>query len=142
MEKAEAAYDEALTTRRRLAESNPDAYLPDVAGTLNNLAVLYRATQRMEKAEEAHDEALTTYRRLAESNPDAYLPDVAMTLNNLANFYSATQRMEKAEEAYDEALTTLPPLGGEQPRRLLAGCRHDAEQPGDSLQRHATDGGR
>jgi tetratricopeptide (TPR) repeat protein len=37
MEEARKAYDEALTIRRQLAKQNPEAYLPDLAGTLNNL---------------------------------------------------------------------------------------------------------
>jgi hypothetical protein len=40
-----------------LAKTNPEAYLPDVAATLNNLANLYRATQRKKEAEECCREA-------------------------------------------------------------------------------------
>jgi hypothetical protein len=43
----EQAYQEAPTIRRQLAQANPQAYLPDVAMTLNNLGNLYRATQRL-----------------------------------------------------------------------------------------------
>ena len=42
--------------------------------TLNNLANLYSATQRMKEAEQAYAEALAIRRKLAEANPDAYLP--------------------------------------------------------------------
>lgn len=40
--KAEArnAYEEALRIRRKLAEHNPDTYLPKLADTLNNLGNL------------------------------------------------------------------------------------------------------
>ena len=51
MKEAEEAFAEALEIRRKLAEANPDAYLPYVASTLNNLANLYRATQRMKDAD-------------------------------------------------------------------------------------------
>jgi|GEM_PF-5869820 len=101
---AKAAYDEALTIRRQLAQQNPSAYLPNVAATLNNLAVLYSANQRFAEAEAAHDEALTIRRQLAQQNPLAYLPNVAMTLNNLGLLYSDTSRPKQAEEAYDEGL--------------------------------------
>src|ERR1039457_2440373 len=77
-----------------------------VAGTLNNLAILYRATQRMKEAETAYREALGTYRRLAETNPEAYLPNVATILNNLAVLYSDTQRVKEAKIAFEEALGT------------------------------------
>src|SRR5664280_3418439 len=82
----------------------------EVAATLNNLAVLYRDTQRMKEAEEAYREALSTYRELAQANPEAYLPYVATTLNNLANLYSDTQRRKEAEEACREAEGLLEPL--------------------------------
>jgi hypothetical protein len=41
--KAELSYLEALEIRRKLAEENPQAYLANVATTLNNLAVLQKA---------------------------------------------------------------------------------------------------
>ena len=41
MKEAEGAYQEALDIRRQLAKANPAAYQKDVAGTLNNLALLY-----------------------------------------------------------------------------------------------------
>jgi tetratricopeptide (TPR) repeat protein len=55
--KAESAYQEGVSTYRELAQANPEAYLPDVATTLNNLANLYSATQRMKEAEAACREA-------------------------------------------------------------------------------------
>src|ERR1022692_3698086 len=90
---AEAAYLEALAIRRRLAEGKPETYLPEVATTLNNLAALYSATQRMKEAETPWLEALSIYRRTAEANPEAFMHYVATTLNNLANLYSATHRL-------------------------------------------------
>ena len=110
MKEAEQAYGEALAIRRKLAETNPDAYLPDVAMTLNNLAILYRDTQRMKEAEQAYGEALATYRKLAETNPDAYLPDVAMTLNDLAYFCHSSGHAEEAQRQAFEAEGILDPL--------------------------------
>jgi len=119
MREAETSYTEALSLRRKLAEANPEAYLPDVAMTLNNLAILYRATQRMREAETSYTEALSLYRKLAEANPEAYLPDVAMTLNNLANLYSDTQRMRDAETSYTEALSLRRKLAEANPEAYL-----------------------
>ncbi len=104
MQEAEEQYREALTIRRRLAETNPAAYEPDVAMTCNNLAALCYSTNRMAEAEEQYREALAIYRRLAETNPAAYEPDVAMTCNNLAALCYSTNRMAEAEEQYREAL--------------------------------------
>jgi tetratricopeptide (TPR) repeat protein len=119
MNEAETTYLEALSTRRALAQANPDAYLPDVAATLNNLAALYSDTQRMYEAETAYQEALSTRRALAQANPDAYLPDVAATLNNLAILYSVTQRMKEANTAYLEALSTRRALAQANPDDYL-----------------------
>jgi tetratricopeptide (TPR) repeat protein len=119
MKESETAYLEALSTRRKLAEANPEAYLPNVATTLNNLAILYSATQRMKESETAYLEALSTRRKLAEANPEAYLPNVATTLNNLAILYSATQRMKESETAYLEALSTRRKLAEANPEAYL-----------------------
>jgi len=90
---AQPVYQEALRIYRQLAEQNPAAYLPYVAGTLHNLATLYHATQRLSDSAQAYREALTIRRQLAEQHPDAYLPDVAMTLTNLALLYRHMQRL-------------------------------------------------
>ena len=57
---AETAYTETLAIRRDLAQRDPGAYRPDVAQTLNNLAVLYRDTGRLADAETAYTEALAS----------------------------------------------------------------------------------
>ena len=59
-DEADKVYSQNLRLLRVGAKDNPAAYLPNVAMTLNNLAILYRATQRMEPAEQAFDEALKT----------------------------------------------------------------------------------
>lgn len=81
-----------LQQYRDLAVRNPDDYRPNVAMTLNNLAILYRSAQRLGDAEAAYKEALAIRRDLAARNPDAYRPDVATTLNNLAILYQKAQR--------------------------------------------------
>ncbi|MBA2659035.1 MAG: tetratricopeptide repeat protein, partial [Nitrosospira sp.] len=78
-------YTQALEIYRRLADANPQTWLPDVAVTLNNLALLQRARNEFTAAEAGYREALAIYRPLAEVNPQTWLPDVAVTLNNLAN---------------------------------------------------------
>ena len=97
-------YDEALHIRRRLADANPNTYLPDVAKTLNNLGTLYGNRHDVAAAQAAFDEALHIHRRLADTNPDTYLLDVARTLNNLGNLYSDRHDVAAAQAAYDEAL--------------------------------------
>ncbi|MCC7210515.1 MAG: tetratricopeptide repeat protein [Candidatus Brocadia sp.] len=44
-EDALKSYREALEIYRKLAQANPQSYLPDVAMTLNNLSIFYQASQ-------------------------------------------------------------------------------------------------
>ena len=84
---------------------------PNVALTLNNLAVLHRAKNELTKAEAEYVEALAIRRELAAVNPAAYLPDVAMTLINVAIYHvqSAPNRERSIRYAL-EALTILLPI--------------------------------
>jgi tetratricopeptide (TPR) repeat protein len=77
MAEARQAFEEALGIRRKLAEANPETYLPDVASTLNNLGLLHRDENRMAEARQAFEEALKIYRAFAEKNPERYQGDVA-----------------------------------------------------------------
>ncbi|MCP4123653.1 MAG: tetratricopeptide repeat protein, partial [Bacteroidetes bacterium] len=110
-------YEEALKIYRELAKENPRTYLPDVAMTLNNLAVLQKAKNEFPQALEKYEEALKIYRELAKENPRTYLPDVAMTLNNLANLHSDKNEFPQALEKYEEALKIRRELAKENPRR-------------------------
>ena len=113
-------HKEALEIHRRLAKSNPQAYEPDVAMTLNNLAALYDDIQRFDESEAMYKEALEIYRRIAKSNPQAYEPDLASTFNNLAALYSNIQRFDESEAMYKEALEI---------RRRLAKSNPQAYEP-------------
>ena len=87
-------YIEALEIFRRLAATSPAVYEQCVANTLNNLALLHAATQRLVEAEAEYTEALEIYRRrLAATSLAVYEQGVAMTLNNLANLHGAVQHM-------------------------------------------------
>ena len=74
----------ALGIRKRLADSNPLAYGPDLADSYNNLAVLYRGTQRFTESEKMHKAVLEMRKWLADANPQTYEPDLADSYNNLA----------------------------------------------------------
>ena len=114
-DKAEKLYVEALAIFRELAAASPAVYTPDVAMTLNNLAILHSDTNRYEQAETEYNEALELYRELATANPAAYNPDVAMTLNNLANMHSVTNEYEQAEAEFIEALELYRELAAANP---------------------------
>ncbi|MGV9976165.1 tetratricopeptide repeat protein, partial [Micromonospora wenchangensis] len=66
--------EEATDIYRRLADTNPDTYLPNLAMSLNNLGILLSELGRREQALTHTEEATDIYRRLADTNPDTYLP--------------------------------------------------------------------
>ena len=102
--KSSIYYERALFIYRRLAQSNPEAYESDVAQTMNNLAGLYRSTQRFTEGETMYKEALEIRRRLAQSNPQAYELDVAQTQYNLGHLKFDVKRYEEAIPPFEEAL--------------------------------------
>jgi hypothetical protein len=105
---------------RRLAEANPDAYLPDLAMSLNNLANQLAEIGQRQAALAPAQEAAELYRALAEANPDAYLPDLAGSLNNLAVRLAAIGQRQAALAPAQEAVTL---------RRALAEANPDAYLP-------------
>ena len=100
---AAALASQAADLYRRLAEVAPDAYLPDLAMSLNNLAMFLSEVGRRADALAPATEAVTIRRRLAEVAPDAYLPDLAASLNNLAASLSEVGRRADALAPATEA---------------------------------------
>ena len=119
-EEALTAIDEAVTAYRDLAGARPDAFLPDLASSLNNQSNQLSGLGRREEALTAINEAVTIRRALAGARPDAFLPDLASSLNNQSNQLSGLGRREEALTAINEAVTI---------RRALAGARPDAFLP-------------
>jgi hypothetical protein len=57
-----------------LAEANPAAYLPDLAGSVNNLATDLGEAGRRAEALDCAREASAHFHELARTNPDAFRP--------------------------------------------------------------------
>ena len=114
-EAAEKAYARALELYEKLARTQPETYLPDVAMTLNNLGTFYDKRNDFEAAEKAYARALEIREKLARTQPETYEPDVAMTLNNLGTFYDKRNDFEAAEKAYARALEIREKLARTQP---------------------------
>ncbi|MBV6701335.1 tetratricopeptide repeat protein [Kitasatospora aureofaciens] len=105
---------------RMLAEANPDAFLRDLASSLNNLSIRLGEAGRREEGLAAIEEAVSIRRALVESNPDAHLPDLAMCLNNLSVDLGELGRREEGLAAIEEAVSI---------RRALAESNPDAHLP-------------
>ena len=95
---AEVRYRENLDICQRLAAISPYAYEPGLAGTQNNLGVLYNNTQRYKESEKMYLSALKIYQRLTIVNPQVYEPDLAMAQSNLGTLYKDTRRYEDSEK--------------------------------------------
>ncbi len=122
--------------RRRLAEAQPAAFLPDLAMSLNNLSGRQSDTGDRDGALASITEAVTHYRRLAEAQPAAFLPDLAASLNNLSGRQSDTGDRDGALASITEAVTHLPSARRGPTRRLPPRPRDVAEQPVRAAVRH------
>ncbi len=102
-EEAPAAIEEAVTIRRELAVARPDAFRPDLAGSLNNQSAFLSDLGRREEALAAIEEAVTIRRELAVARPDAFRPDLAASLNNLVDALEAVGQAAEANSVRTEA---------------------------------------
>ncbi|MBS2966025.1 tetratricopeptide repeat protein [Actinocrinis puniceicyclus] len=105
---------------RTVAEAAPDAYLPDLAMALNNLANRLAEVGRRNEALAPAEEAVRIRRTLAETAPDAYLPNLATALNTLAIRLAEVGRRNEALAPAEEATTIY---------RTLAQAAPDAHLP-------------
>ncbi|WP_344463962.1 tetratricopeptide repeat protein [Kitasatospora kazusensis] len=94
---------QTVTDRHRaLAGTDPDTYLPDLAVSLNNLAVRLGEVGRHEEGLAAIREAVEIRRALAEADPGR-LPGLAGSLSNLSVRLAETGRHEEGLAAVREA---------------------------------------
>ena len=107
---------EAVELRRVLVEASPQAYRPDLARSLNNLANHLSEVGERGEALVVAREAVELYRGLAEASPQAYTPNLAATLNNLANRLSAVGERNEALEAAREAVELYRALAEDSPQ--------------------------
>jgi len=142
-EDALAAIEEAVTAYRELARARPDAFLPNLAASLNNQSLGLSELGRREDALDAIEEAVTIRRELARARPDAFLPDLAMSLNNQSLRLSELGRREDALDAIEEAVTAYRELARARPDAFLpdlatslnnqSGCLSDLGRREDAL---------
>ncbi|HZI56572.1 MAG TPA: FxSxx-COOH system tetratricopeptide repeat protein, partial [Verrucomicrobiae bacterium] len=117
-ERAEYAQAELLL-RRALSVSEkalgPEA--PNIATSLNNLAILYTVQGRHAEAEPLHQRALAIREKV--QGPEH--PDTATNLNNLAELYKRQGRHAEAEPLYQRSLAIREKiLGPEHPHTAIS----------------------
>ena len=111
---------EAVELYRELVALNRDAYLPDLAAAVKDLAIhLGEAGSRAEGLSAAQ-EAVDLRRELIALNRDAHLPDLATAVTTLANHLAETGHRAEALTAAQEAVDL---------RRELVALNRDAYLP-------------
>jgi tetratricopeptide (TPR) repeat protein len=108
--------EEAVQLYRDLAADNL-AYLPDLAGALNNLGIRLAELGRRGEAFEPAEEAVRLRRELAAENP-GYLPDLANALNSLGIRLAELGRRGEALGLVEEAVRLRRELAAENPGYL------------------------
>jgi tetratricopeptide (TPR) repeat protein len=102
---AEPLYQQALELYQELLGKRH----PQVATSLNNLALLYANQGRYEAAEPLYQQALELYQELLGKRH----PQVALSLNNLTALYANQGRYDEAEPLHQQALELWRELLGE-----------------------------
>jgi tetratricopeptide (TPR) repeat protein len=108
-EDALTAAEEAVEHYRALAEARPDAFIPDLAMSLNNLANRLSALGRREDALTAAEEAVEHYRALAEARPDAFGAEFARCLWVFGDLQGGAGKPDLAVGTLAEAVRHLTP---------------------------------
>jgi tetratricopeptide (TPR) repeat protein len=101
--------EEAVRLRRALAAARPDAFTPDLALSLNNLANMLSELGRREEALAAAEEAALLYRALASVRPDAFAVELVQSLWLLGHLCAETGNSEAAMRTSAEAIQLLTP---------------------------------
>ena len=122
---------EAVELYRALAEASPQAYMPDLAMSLNNLANRLSAVGERGEALVVAREAVRLRRVLAEASPQAYTPDLAISLNNLANYLSEVGKLNEALETFVEGFDGFSPAVRARLLVARATWRDDGGEAGD-----------
>src|SRR3989441_521190 len=132
-EAALAASEEAVAHYRELARTRPDAFVPDLATSLNNLANHLSDLGQREVALAVSEEAVAHYRELARTRPDGFVPNLAMSLNNLAAHLSDLGQREAALAASEEAVAHYRELARRRPDAVVPDLAKSLNNLADQL---------
>src|SRR5205823_12020226 len=96
--------------RRALSAARPDAFTPDLAASLNDLATMLSTLGRREDALRVAEEAVRLDRVLAAAQPGAFGVALARSLWVLGDLYGETGRSDLAIATLEEGVTLLTPI--------------------------------
>ena len=113
------AIQEAVENYRELAGKNREAFLPNLAMSLNNQANLQSAMGQRGEALQSIREAVMIRRELAGKNREAFLPNLATALNNQANRQSDMGQRTDALQSIQEAVMIRRELVGKNREAFL-----------------------
>jgi tetratricopeptide (TPR) repeat protein len=119
-EDALAAIQKAVDIDRELADTQPDAFRPGLASSLNNFSNRLADVGRREEALNAIREGVEIYRNLADQESKDFTPELAASLTNLSNRFTDVGWHDEALKASREAVDIY---------RRLAESRPDAFRP-------------
>lgn len=135
----EAALDasaQAVKLARTLVREQPDAYLPELATSLNDLGNRLAALGQRDSALTATQEAVDIYRALGASRPQAFLAELASSLNNLGIRYGQLGRREDALGVSQEAVSIRRALARDDPHTFLPDLANSLNNLGAMLSRN------
>ena len=110
--KAEYYYLKSIEERKEYAKEIPGRYLPDLIGTLSNLAVLYMGQNKLQEARAMAEDAVAKLAPLAKKFPEAYRGMSINCENSLANILNLLKDYPEAVVHYEKAIdyaNALPP---------------------------------
>ncbi|WP_404199767.1 SAV_2336 N-terminal domain-related protein [Streptomyces tauricus] len=108
------ALDEAIALRRRFAATNPDAFLPDLAQSLNAAAGLRTSwRQDLNRALEEAGEAVEIFRRFAAQHPAVFTSRLHQAMTTQAAVLDTLGRSDEADHLAPFRDSLAPPDSGE-----------------------------
>ena len=109
-EESLAQAQKVLHIYEELVQARPDAFLPDLAMSLNNLATALNGfLSRREEALTKAQEAVRIYEQLSKTSPDAYLPKLAMSCATRGVILSGLSRYTEAAASLALGIQLLNP---------------------------------
>jgi tetratricopeptide (TPR) repeat protein len=121
LDEAMTAAKKAVEHYRGLAVERSSTFFPELAGSLNTLAMRHNEIGQTREALAAYRASESIFRELADDLPDSFLPDYAMCLTNLGTLLSRAELLDEALFVSEKAIALYRPLAARQ-RGAFAGA--------------------